>query len=299
MHTQRVLLVAIIGGVVLVAAVFLRVQKNAPVASGGSGEPRIVSLAPNLTETVFALGAGDQLVGVTSFCNFPPAAPQKENVGDFINPSVEKIISLEPDFVLAERWTSSKVSTRLSQLGIRVVETASPASFAEVYQVIEQVGETTGREEQARELLRDMKARVEAVRKRSRAFAYRPLVYVEIDPPSWTVGKNSYTSEAVFLAGGQNLFDDLNRPAVLVSKEKVLEKQPDVILSFAVKADEIRARAGWDQLPAVRNGRIIDDLNRDLLSRGTYRLIEGVEQLAGRLESMQDSFSSARNAPAP
>jgi iron complex transport system substrate-binding protein len=286
-------------GILALAGVLVLYPGSRPGPSGGTDDVRIVSLAPNLTETLFALGAGEQVVGVTSYCNFPLQARTKENVGDFVNPSVEKIVNLEPGFVLAERWSSSKVSTRLSQLGITVVETLSPTSFLEVYEVIEQVGKTIGREEQARRLLEDMKARVETVRKRSGAFGYRPRVYVEIDPPSWTVGKKSYTSEAVYLAGGRNVFDDFNRPAILVSKETVLEKQPDVILSFAAKADEIRARPGWDQLPAVRNDRIIDDLNRDLLSRGTYRLVEGLEELAERLESMQASFASGRTASSP
>jgi iron complex transport system substrate-binding protein len=248
---------------------------------------RIVSLAPNLTGTLFALGAGDSVVGVTSYCNYPPEAQSRESVGDFINPSLEKIVSLEPDLILLEKWSSSKVSRRLSQLDLRVFETISPASIDQVYELIGQVGEATGRRREATDLVTEMRSRIEAARQRSNGFRYHPSVYVEIDPPSWTVGRRSYTSEAVAIAGGRNLFDDVDRPSLLVSKEKVLEKDPDVILSFAAKADEIKARPGWAEIKAVKQGQIIDDFNRDLLSRGTFRLIEGIEQLQARLEKMQ------------
>jgi len=248
---------------------------------------RIVSLAPNLTETVFALGAGDEVVGVTSYCNYPPEAQSREQVGDFINPSLEKIVSLQPDIVLLEKWSSSKVSRRLSQLDLRVFETVSPASIDQVYLLIGQVGDATGRRRQAADLVAEMRRRIDAARQRSSTFRYRPSVYVEIDPPSWTVGGRSYTSEAVAIAGGRNLFDDIDRPSLLVSKEKVLEKNPEVILSFAAKAADIQARPGWGEIKAVKEGRIIDDFNRDLLSRGTFRLVQGIEQLQQRLERMQ------------
>ncbi len=248
---------------------------------------RIVSLAPNLTETLFELGAGDEVVGVTSYCNYPPEAQTREKVGDFINPSLEKIVSLQPDLILLENWSSSKVSRRLSQLDLRVFQTISPASIEQVYQLIAQVGEATGRRQEAADLVARMRGRIEAAKQRASRFRYHPSVYVEIDPPSWTVGRRSYTSEAVTIAGGRNLFDDVDRPSLLVSKEKVLEKNPDVILSFAVKAAEIKARPAWAEIKAVRQGRIIDDFNRDLLSRGTFRLVEGIEQLQERLERMQ------------
>ena len=181
---------------------------------------------------------------MTSYCNYPPEAKTREKVGDFINPSLEKIVSLRPDLILLEKWSSSKVSRRLSQLDLRVFETISPNSIDEVYQLIEQVGQATGRQREAADLVAQMRRRIEAARAKSSRFKYHPSVYVEIDPPSWTVGKRSYTSEAIAIAGGRNLFDDVERPSLLVSKEKVVEKNPDVILSFAAKAAEIRARPG-------------------------------------------------------
>ncbi|RPI21646.1 MAG: cobalamin-binding protein [Acidobacteria bacterium] len=283
---KRTWLILIPVAVAALAAGLLALRSSLAPPDKSPGR-RIVSLAPNLTETLYALGAGHEVVGVTSYCNYPPEAQTKEKVGDFINPSLEKIVSLQPDLVLAEKWSSSKVSRRLSQLGLRLVETVSPASVSEIYDLTKQVGEATGRTDEAGELVARMQRRIEAARQRASRFRYRPSVYVEIDPPSWTVGRRSYTSEAVSIAGGRNLFDDMNRPSLLVSKETVLEKNPDVILSFAAKAEEIKARPGWSDIKAVKEGRIIDDFNRDLLSRGTFRLVEGIEQLQQRLERMQ------------
>jgi len=277
-----VALIALIAlGAVLLA---LRSRPRPPVASAGH---RIVSLAPNLTETLFALGAGNEVVGVTSYCNYPPEARTREKVGDFINPSLEKIVSLQPDLILLEKWSSSKVSRRLSQLDLRVFETISPVSIPQVYELIGQVGEATGRRREATDLAALMRRRIETAKQRSSGFRNHPSVYVEIDPPSWTVGRRSYTSEAITIAGGRNLFDDVDRPSLLVSKEKILEKNPDVILSFTEKAAEIRARPGWGEIKAVKEGRIIDDFNRDLLSRGTFRLVEGIEKLQEKLEEFQ------------
>ncbi len=279
------LIVALIALVAIGAALLaIRSRPAPPVRSAGR---RIVSLAPNLTETLFALGAGDEVVGVTSYCNYPPAAQTREKVGDFINPSLEKIVSLRPDLILLEKWSSSKVSRRLSQLDLRVFETISPVSIQQVYELIGQVGEATGRRREATDLAALMRRRIETAKQRSIRFRNHPSVYVEIDPPSWTVGRRSYTSEAIAIAGGRNLFDDIDRPSLLVSKEKVLEKNPDVILSFTVKAAEIKARPGWGDIKAVKEGRIIDDFNRDLLSRGTFRLVEGIEKLQEKLERFQ------------
>ncbi|HXK60688.1 MAG TPA: cobalamin-binding protein [Acidobacteriota bacterium] len=280
------LLVTVISIAAALGALLVAVRSK-PVPLDPVSGKRIISLAPSLTETLFALGVGDQLVGVTSYCNYPAEAKAIEKVGDFINPSLEKIVSLRPDLILAEHWSSSKISKRLSQLGLEVVETTSPSSIDQVYELIRQVGEATGRNREADKRIAEMKERIAAARLRAARFRFRPSIYVEIDPPSWTVGRRSYTSEAILIAGGRNLFDDVNRPSLLVSKEMVLQKDPDVILSFVAKADEIRARPGWADLRAVREGRIIDDFNRDLLSRGTFRLVEGIEQLQQRLEGMQ------------
>ncbi|HEY3132349.1 MAG TPA: ABC transporter substrate-binding protein [Acidobacteriota bacterium] len=250
------------------------------------GHSRIVSLAPNLTEIAFELGAGKQIVGVTTYCTYPPEAQKKEKIGDFINPNIEKIVALNPDLVVAERWTSSKIVPHLRGMGINVVETLSPKSLAEIYQVIREVGTAVGRADRAEALVRKMQERVRAIADRGKRFPRHPTVYVEIDLPSWTVGRASFISEAVSLCGARNIFDDVERPALQVSRETVIERDPEIIISFDASVSEFHKRGGWEQIRAVRNEKIIADLDRNLLSHGNHRLVDGMEKLQARLEAI-------------
>lgn len=270
---------------VALAALFVLqyVRTGRPHSTPETIDPRLISLAPNLTELLFELGVGNQLVGVTRYCTYPPEAQKKEKIGDFVNPNIEKIVDLKPDLVLAERWTSAKIVSQLRRLEIDVLETLSARSITEIYEVIRSVGRAVGKAERAQQLTHTMRERVRAVEQRGKRFPHRPTLYVEIDLPSWTVGRNSFINEAIHLCGARNLFEDIERPALQISKEMVLQRNPEIILSFEARASDIGQRPGWDQLQAVRSGRIIDDFNRDLFARGNHRLVEGMEELQGRI----------------
>ena len=275
---------------VLFAVLFSPLCLAISSSSARPEEPqRIVSLAPNLTELLFELGVGAQVVGVTNYCGYPPEALSVEKIGGFISPSLEKILSLEPDLVLSERWTSSKTVPTLRRLGLNVVEAPSPFSLSEIYQLIRITGNAIGRSDRAEQLIRWTADQVGQIREVATSFSHRLSLYVEIDPPSWTVGRRSFVTEAIFLAGARNIFADVNRPALQASKEVIVLKDPEVILSFDASADEIGQRPGWGRVRAVRNGFIIDDLNQDLLTHGNHRLVEGMRQLQARLQQLMDS----------
>ncbi|HEY2932395.1 MAG TPA: cobalamin-binding protein [Acidobacteriota bacterium] len=244
---------------------------------------RIVSMAPSLTEALFALQSGSQVVGVTNYCTYPPEALQKEKIGDFINPSIEKIVSLNPTLVLAERWSSSKVVSRLRKLGLNVVETISPLSLPEIYQQIAEVGQATGKSKLADSLIQEMRKQVEEIRRRGENLPRRPTVYVEIDVPSWTVGRNSFITDAISVCGGNNIFGDVARPALQASVETILDRNPEIILTFQATAAEIRHRPGWSNLRAVRNGNVIDDLKPNRRFNGSLRLVEGLRDFQERI----------------
>ena len=250
---------------------------------------RIVSLAPNLTELLFELGVGSRVVGVTTYCVYPPETQKIEKIGGFINPSLEKIVSLKPQLVVSERWTSSKTVPSLRRLGLRVVEAPSPFSLTEIYQLMRIVGDSIGRLERAGQLVQSMVDQVRKIREKGKTFPHRPTLYVEIDPPSWTVGSESFVNEAISLCGAQNIFGDVNRPALQASKEVIVLKDPEIILSFDARASEISRRPGWHRIRAVRNGSIIDDLDRDLLTHGNHRLVEGMRQLQERVQQSLES----------
>jgi iron complex transport system substrate-binding protein len=278
-----------IGIAALIFLVILGIQwtRSVPLDEPFQGDGlRIISLAPNLTEILFELGLGDQIVGVTNYCTYPPEALQKEKVGGFINPNLEKIVRLQPDLVVAEQWPSSKTIPRLREFGLQVFEVISPRSFEEIYQVIRGVGEAVNRSPGAKRLIQQMKKRLEAIEARTSRLSPSPSIYVEVDLPSWTIGKQSFITEALFLCGARNLFEDVDRRSFQASKEMIVDRNPDVILAYTVAAPAIRQRLGWEGIKAVQEERIIDDLERSLLSHGNHRLIEGMEQLQARILDM-------------
>lgn len=282
----------LIGAIAVILLAFLTIQYVRSPTNGPTRQNhrRIVSLAPSLTEIVFELGAGEQLVGVTNYCTYPPEAQKKDRIGDFVTPNIEKIVSLKPDVVLAEQWTSTKIVSRLRGAGLRVLETLSPKSLAEIYQVIREVGTAVGKHDRVQALITEMQERVRAIEERGKRFPRRPTIYIEIDLPSWTVGRNSFINEAVYLCGARNVFEDVERPALQVSKEIVIERDPQMILSFEASAVEIGRRPGWNQVDAVRNGKIIHGFDRNLLAHGNHRLVDGMEDLQARLsELLRDS----------
>lgn len=282
----------LIGAIAVILLAFLTIQYVRSPTNGPTRQNhrRIVSLAPSLTEIVFELGAGEQLVGVTNYCTYPPEAQKKDRIGDFVTPNIEKIVSLKPDVVLAEQWTSTKIVSRLRGAGLRVLETLSPKSLAEIYQVIREVGTAVGKHDRVQALITEMQERVRAIEERGKRFPRRPTIYIEIDLPSWTVGRNSFINEAVYLCGARNVFEDVERPALQVSKEIVIERDPQMILSFEASAVEIGRRPGWNQVDAVRNGKIIHGFDQNLLAHGNHRLVDGMEDLQARLsELLRDS----------
>ncbi len=269
-------------------------RKSLPSLSSSEGV-RIISLSPTLTEVLFELGEGERIVGVTNYCTFPLEARAKAKVGDLVNPDLERIAQLQPTIIFAEQWSSTKIVSRLRNLGLKVTEVPSPRSIEEIYRLIESVGEQVGKAGRAREIVSDMSARILAVKEKAARFEHHPTIYIEIDIPSWSVGRASYTHEAVTLCGARNLLEDVDKPALLVSQEIIIQRNPEVILSFEASAEQIRKRPGWGVISAVQRGWIIDHFNRDLLSRGNFRLVQGMEDFQSRLESLLKK--KARSSP--
>jgi len=274
-----------------------RLSHRAQSAPGGS--QRYISLSPTLTEILFELGAGGDLVAVTSYCVYPEEAKAKEKIGDFVNPNFERIVGLKPDVVFAETWSSSKIVSRLRGSGLEVREIKSPRSVEEIFQTILQVGEGLGKESEASATVEGMKRRIEAMRDRADQMTFYPSIYVEIDLPSWTVGRASYTSEAIEICGARNIFNDVDKPALQASKETIIERNPDVILTFDSTPEEFRTRPGWQGITAVRKGWVIADAGRNMLSHGNHRLVDGMEQLQSRLLGLQSAGEAMSDRTKP
>lgn len=248
---------------------------------------RTVSLAPNLTEIVFAVGAGDRLVGVTTYCDFPEEAKLIQKIGDTINPNVENIIALKPDVVLVS--TASQIETftkTLEQRGIRVF-VSDPNNLEGIYKTIYQTGEIFGTSERAYELVDDLKRRVADVEART-ATAQDVKVFLQISKePLFTAGADSFLTDLVNRAGGASVTAAVATKYPRVSKETALAYNPDAII-LSGSEDNDAPNDVFKNSAAVKNKRVFS-IDANLLSRPGPRVVDGLEQMAKALhpESFQ------------
>jgi len=252
---------------------------------------RIVSLAPSVTEILFAVGAGPQVVGNTRFCNYPPEADGLPEIGGFSvsSISVEAIVGLNPDLVIAGTAGQRPLVEQLEQLDLPVVVLA-PDSFAAVYASITQVGTLTGTVAAAEQVVATMQERVAAVTDVVATIpaAERPSVYWEVfNDPLTTTGPDTFIGQMIELAGATNIFADATEDYPQISAESVLERDPQVIIGPDSQAerltvDALSERPGWADIQAVRNGRIYL-LDGDIVSRPGPRLADAIAALAAAL----------------
>jgi iron complex transport system substrate-binding protein len=244
---------------------------------------RVISLAPNLTEILFALGLESRVVGVTSYCDFPEAAKAKEKVGDTLRPDLEKIISLKPDLVVVS--TSSQLENltrRLDQLAIPVYVT-NPRAVREVAASIRGLGEVTGTSERARGLAAEMESRIDAVERRVRDLPRPSVLYVLQTGPLITAGRNTFINDLINIAGGKSISGDETADYPQFSRETVVARAPQVIVapsSHGVEfVKESDLRRDFATTPAIRSNRIVW-VTPDLVDRPGPRIVDGLEQLA-------------------
>lgn len=242
---------------------------------------RAVSLAPNLTENVFAVGAGDRLVGVTSFCNFPDAAKSIPKIGDTMNPNMESIVALKPEIVLVS--TASQIeafSSTLAANGIAVYVT-DPDSLDAMFRDLEQLGDLFGTAAQANELVNSLRNRLKKLEAR-RSTMPPDRVFVQISKePLFTVGKQSFLTAALEKIGAVSVTNDVATAYPKLSKETVLALRPDVLI-LSESDDNREANTAFAASPAVKNGSVIK-VNADLISRPGPRLIDALELIEAEL----------------
>ncbi len=220
---------------------------------------RIISLAPSNTEILFTLGLEDRIVGVTDFCDYPEAAKSKEKIGGFSEPNIEKIISLQPDLILATSMHQKPVE-ELEKLNVPSV-VLDPKD--------------------------DLKARVKDVDDKVIKLTEdeRPKVYYEIWPsPITTAGPGTFVNDIIQRAGGENIAKDAKKAYPQYSQEMIVAKNPDIIIfshhgSSNQSAEDILNRQGWESIEAIKNNKVFY-VEENLVQRATPRLVDGLEQLA-------------------
>lgn len=255
---------------------------------------KIVSVAPSCTEILFAIDAGDQVVAVTDYCNYPYnfstwiAAGNMTSIGDFTAPNLEVIYSLDPDLILASGGVQTESVDTLRERGYKVL-VLDPTSVDGILKNIELVGNATGKRAEATALVNDLTSRINAVGE-TVANAAKPKVYYEVYyeiTSSWTIGAKAWQTELIEKAGGTNVFGDQQMDYYQYQAEALIARNPDVIVlpgegmgtGTAESLDAVKARPGWDTTNAVQNDRIYQ-INSDIIERAGPRVAETIEQLA-------------------
>jgi iron complex transport system substrate-binding protein len=234
-----------------------------------------VSLVPSVTEVIYALEAEAMLVGNTNQCDFPAAAKRVSKVGDFVQPDVERIVALGPTLVFAALPVHQRLLEKLAELRVRTY-LSRPENLAAVMAEIDSIGALLGRRERAESLTGAMRARLRPPVKDT------PAVFVEISStPLMTAGSRTFINELIVRAGARNVFADALLEYPVIDAEAVAARNPDAILVLHPDAGaaSVKERVGWQQIAAVRSGRVFDQLDQDLLFRPGPRVVEGVELL--------------------
>ena len=249
-----------------------------------AGKPTIVSLAPSLTEMVFAIGAGDQLVGRTSACDWPAAASKVPVVGAFGRPSLELLASIHPDLVVDVDLADEETGKKISALGIQR-ENITCKSPYDIPAALRKLGKLTGHTRKADSLATSISQSLAMFKKQAEGRQNKKSVYLEIwDDPLWTGGKGSYTSALIAYAGGRNIGDVVNKDYFEISQEWVIEKSPEVIACMYMAkessaVDNVMNRPGWNSIAAVQHHQVYDRFDNNLFLRPGPRVLEGIAQL--------------------
>jgi len=266
-----------------------------------SGEPvRIVSLAPSNTELLFAMGLGARVVGVTRYCNYPPAVAAIEKVAGFSDLSVEMIAAVRPDLVIASRGNDPESLETVRQMGVPVFALANN-SVAEVIESVRRLGRLTGQQQAAETMALCLQARVDNVTQRvlaDSATAPVRVLWGFVGETIYTAGTGSIIDDVIRTAGGINLGREAGEGWPQVSLETVVDWRVEVLLTSlnlgersltdAIEEELSRMRSldGWRQLPAVASGGLVH-IDADVLTRPGPRSVEAVELLAARLHPLE------------
>ena len=261
---------------------------------------RIVSLAPNLTEIVFALGAGDRLEGDTDFCDFPAEAARKARVGGPINPNLEKIVSLSPDVLLATTAINRRETVEaLSQIGLPVY-VSDPRSVDAMIASLERLGQVLDAGPKARELAADLRARLSGLDRRLAGQAPRRVLFVVWTSPLISIGRDTFLADALRRAGARSVVETaVEWPRI--NLEEVIRLQPEFVVFASAHASQtereiadLRARPGWRDLEAMRRDRVV--VISDAINRPAPRMVDAMEDLARALHPA--AFASRLHSPA-
>jgi iron complex transport system substrate-binding protein len=249
---------------------------------------RIISLAPSNTEIIYALGLEDKLVGTTDYCDYPEAAKNKPRVAGYINPDLEKVVSQQPDLIIAEAIHENTVLPALEKLGLTVIVT-SATSLDVVLDDIRLIGEITGKSKAATKLVDDLAKRIQAITTKTAGLTIeqRPRVlYVVWYDPIWTMGSETFIDDIIWKAGGTNIFSKDFEKSHVASLEAIIAKNPQVIIVSGMATtgdliyDNITKESRLAGVDAMHDGRVYKISDANLIERPGPRVVDGLEEVA-------------------
>ncbi len=245
---------------------------------------RIISLAPSVTEVLYLIGAGDRVAGVTVYCDWPADARKKPKIGDLLNPNAELILAARPDLVVASTAGNDRTAVlKLADLGLPVFVTA-PRTVETILQTVEQIGKITGCETKARELVAQMRGRLDGLDRRLKETRRLRAFYITWFEPLLAPGKGTFENDVLRHAGVDSITATSPEFYPRYSLEQVIANDPDVILAVRHTGNplpDLRLLPGWRQLRAVRQKKIF--IVSEVLQHPSPRFLDALEDLASRL----------------
>ena len=248
---------------------------------------RIVSLAPNITEILFALGLGERIVGVTRYCDYPPQALEKEKIGGMVDPNLEKIHALNPDLVVGFRGNPLRILRRLKELGLPLFVLEMGSDLESVFEIIKKIGAVTQQDTQAENLLEAMQRKYSHIQESLQEVLHQPKVFFSLHGTGlWTCGKGSFLDGLVQKAKGINIAGHIKRKWLHYNREELIHENPDVIIVLAQSKEEFEQARSWmkgekpfQEIRAVAEDRI-HYLDANVATRPGPRLVDALIQLA-------------------
>jgi len=249
---------------------------------------RIVSLAPSNTEILFALGLEDKIVGTTDYCDYPEAAKAKPRVAGYTTPDMEKLVSLEPDLILAEAIHEERLLPALDKLGLTVT-VMSAKSIDVVLDDITLVGQINGKSKVAAQLVNDLTQRIEAVTSKTESLTPEKrlrVLYICWHDPIWTMGSETFIDDLIWKAGGVNIFADDFEKSRVVSLEAVITENPQVIIISGMGTtgnliyNSIKKETRLRGVAAIIDNHVYKISDANLIERPGPRIVDGLEEVA-------------------
>jgi iron complex transport system substrate-binding protein len=248
---------------------------------------RIVSLAPNITEILFALGLKERIVGVTRYCDYPPQALEKEKIGGMVDLNLEKIHALNPDLVIGFRGNPLSVLKRLRELDLPLFVLEMGSGLESVFEIIKKIGAVTQQEKEAENLIESMQKKYSHMQDSLQKVQYQPKVFFSLHGMGlWTCGKGSFLDDLARKAKGINIAGNIQRKWLHYNREELIHENPDVIIILAQSKEEFQQALHWmkgekpfREIRAVSEDRI-HFLDANIATRPGPRLVDALVQLA-------------------